>query len=298
VTPAATPTAGELARDVAHRLEHAGVPPAEAALDAELLARTVLGWDRARWIVEARSPAPPDLADRLEPSVARRERREPMAYILGGQEFWGRDFRVAPGVLIPRPETELLVEEALAWAGNQETAAPLCVADIGTGSGCLAITIALEVPRAVVHATDISSIALAIAEDNALRLGARVRFHHGSHLAGVPTPLDVIVSNPPYVARAEYAALEPEVRAFEPEAALVGGDDGLFMVRELLDVAAAALRPGGRLLMEIGYGQDAAVARLVRETGGLELLRIRADLQGIPRAVVAARGHGDATAWE
>jgi release factor glutamine methyltransferase len=276
-------------------LIRAGVDTEEARLDVELLARRALGWDRATLVARLADEPPPSFQSAFQPLLERRLRREPMAYILEVQEFWGRDFQVAAGVLIPRPETELLIEEALAWASEQDAVQPLRVADIGTGSGCLAITIALEVPRAIVHATDISSAALAMAHFNADRLGATVRLHSGALLSEVPTPLDLIVSNPPYVARADYLGLQPEVRAFEPESALVAGDDGLTVIRELVSAAGAALRPGGRLLMEIGYGQDEAVAHLMRSRPDLDLLRIRRDLQGIPRAVVAARGPRAAT---
>jgi release factor glutamine methyltransferase len=272
------------------QLIRAGIDADEAALDAELLARHALGWDRAMLVARLPEAAPGPFDAGFRPLVERRRQREPMAYILGLQEFWGRDFRVAPGVLIPRPETELLIEESLSWAREHGAGAPLRIVDVGTGSACLAITLALELPRTIVHATDISSDALRIAEDNARRLGAKVAFHAGPLLSGAPAPVDLIVSNPPYVTRAEYAALPPEVRTFEPESALVGGDDGLSVIRALLNAAGSALGPGGRLLMEIGYGQADAVAALIRGRPGLDLLRIRADLQGIPRAVVAARG--------
>jgi release factor glutamine methyltransferase len=275
----------------------AGIDADEATLDAELLARHALGWDRATLIARLPEAAPEAFEHRFRPLVERRLRREPMAYILGIQEFWGRDFHVASGVLIPRPETELLVEEALAWAGEGGgSGRPLCVVDVGTGSGCLAITMALELPRASVHATDISSTALRIAEVNARDHGAEVQFHSGALLSGVPSALDLIVSNPPYVTRHEYAGLPPEVRAFEPESALVAGEDGLAVIRALLEAAGSTLRRGGRLLMEIGYGQAEAVTALIREQPALDLLRIRPDLQGIPRAVVAARGDHDLTA--
>ena len=280
------------------QLMAAGIDAGEAALDTELLARQALGWDRATLVARLADPPPPGFDVTFAPLIERRRGREPMAYILGTQEFWGRDFKVAPGVLIPRPETELLIEEALAWASEQGAGAQLHIADIGTGSGCLAITIALEVHGAIVHAIDISPAALTVAGENARRLGAAVQLHQGLLLADVPAPLDLIVSNPPYVARAEYELLQPEVRAFEPETALVGGDDGLTVIRELIEAAAAALRPSGRLLMEIGYGQAEMVGQLVRANGRLELRQIRDDLQGIPRAVVAARGRGDVTSSE
>lgn len=275
------------------RLIAAGVEAGEAGLDAELLTRQALGWDRATLVARLGDEPPAGLEAALVPLLERRVRREPMAYILGVQEFWGRDFRVGPGVLIPRPETELLIEAALEWARARAPSAPPVVVDVGTGSGCLAITLALELAGAVVHATDISPAALAVAEDNARRFGATVRFHRGPLFAAVPPPVDLLVSNPPYVTRAAYASLPPEVRAYEPELALVGGEDGLDVIRQVLVAAGRGLRPGGWLLLEIGYDQAEAVARLAAEVPGLELLRIAADLQGIPRAVVAARGARD-----
>jgi release factor glutamine methyltransferase len=140
-----------------------------------------------------------------------------------------------------------------------------------------------------VEATDISEDALAIARLNATRHGARVTFRHGAILAGAPPPLDAIVSNPPYVARSEYNGLQPEVRRFEPGAALVGGDDGLEVVRQVVTAAGSALKPGGLVLIEIGFGQAEAAARIVADAKHVTLLRIRNDLQGIPRTVVASR---------
>jgi len=268
----------------------AGIPSEEAGLDAELLARHVLGWDRATLLARAADEPPDGFAAAYEAVLERRGRREPVAYITGHQEFWGRDFLVGRGVLIPRPESELLVEEALDYARGRGRQEPLCIADVGTGSGCLAISLALELPQAAVHATDISADALAIARRNASRLGAPVRFHHGSMLAGVVPPVDLIVCNPPYITASDHRTLQPEVREYEPATALVGGDDGLEAVRLMLEAAGAALRPDGRLLMEIGYGQADAVRRLVADAPALVLLRIRPDLQGTPRAVVAARG--------
>jgi release factor glutamine methyltransferase len=161
--------------------------------------------------------------------------------------------------------------------------------DIGTGSGCLAITLAVELPHAVVSATDISADALVIARENADRLQARVAFHHGSMLAGADTPVDVIVSNPPYITRADYHTLQPEVREYEPASALVAGEDGLDGVRLVAAAAAASLADDGLLVMEIGFGQSEAARRIIADTEPLRLLRIRNDLQGTARTVVAVR---------
>jgi release factor glutamine methyltransferase len=278
------------------RLIAAGVEPGEAALDAELLAREALDWDRATLVARLADAAPDGLEPRFSALLARRAVREPMAYILGRQEFWGRDFAVGPGVLIPRPETELLVEEALAWARGRESRSPIRAVDVGTGSGCLAITLALELGQAEVHATDISADALAVARRNAARLAAPVVFHHGALLADVAPPVDLMVANPPYIPAGEYEGLPPEVRGFEPRSALVGGADGLDVVRQVVQAAGAALAPGGRLLMEIGFGQAADARRMVPDGESLLLLHVRDDLQGIPRVVVAERRRESATA--
>ncbi len=266
-------------------LQHAGIRVNEAALDAELLARDVLAWDRATWLLRREEAPPDDFTRRYAALVSRRATREPLAYIRGVQEFWGRAFHVAPGVLIPRPETELLVEETLALTAA-DTA--LEVFDIGTGSGCLAITLALERPLARVRASDISQTALDIATHNARTHGAAVDFKHGSLLAGANGPYDVIVSNPPYVAERERSELAPEVLR-EPATALFAGADGLRDILQILEISARALKPGGRLLMEIGYGQDVALATAVACQTGVRLRRIVPDLQGIPRVAVVER---------
>lgn len=265
----------------------AGIDAGEAGLDAELLARHVLGWDRATLIANDVDAAPAGFDTAYAAVIARRLGREPVAYIIGRQEFWGRDFLVRPGVLIPRPETELIVEEALQWARGRPD--PLHIADLGTGSGCLAITLALELPSATVEATDVSADALATARENADRLQATITFHHGSMLAGIEPPVDLIVSNPPYIARADFDGLQPEVRRYEPAAALLAGEDGLDGVRLVADAAGAILDERGALIMEIGFGQAEPAARIVADSGRLRVLRIRTDLQGIARTLVAMR---------
>lgn len=271
------------------RLIAAGIPRVEAILDAELLARYVLGWDRVALVARLPDPAPAGFASAYAACVDRRAVREPLAYITGVQEFWDRQFQVGPGVLIPRPETELIIEEALSWAGARAAgAAPLRVLDIGTGSGCLAVTLALEIAGAQVAATDVSSAALAIARTNAERLGATIDFHLGAYLADLAGSFDLIVSNPPYVAAPAHAGLAPEVRDHEPLTALVAGAEGLDVIREIVRRAGPALAPAGLLLMEIGYDQAAAVSRIVADSEGLRLLQIREDLQGIPRVAIVA----------
>ena len=284
------------------RLEAAGIPRAEAALDVELLARDVLGWDRAAWIAR-RDDDERSVDDRTVPTrgvgafaasfealVARRAKREPMAYIRGTQEFYGREFLVGPGVLIPRPETECVVQEALATV-RAAGRSVLRVADVGTGSGILPITLALELQGPTFVATDISNDALTIARGNAAAHGvsSRIGFVETSYLDGVAGPFDLVVSNPPYVCDTAAPDLQPEVGAFEPPAALFGGPDGLRDIRAVANAAAGALAPGGALVLEIGWDQAVAVTALLEATGALDVVRLRHDLQGHPRVVVAAR---------
>lgn len=263
------------------RLVAAGIEPAEAARDALLLAMHVLGWNRATTYARDTDPPPAGFEATYTAAIARRATREPVAYIIGVQEFWNRDFIVSPAVLIPRPETELFIEEArsLVFAA---------AADIGTGSGCLAVTLAAEFPRTQVVATDISPAALAVARVNAARHGvaARVAFHETPYLNGLPGPFDLIVSNPPYVTDAEYDALAPEVHDFEPHSALAAGADGLRDIRVVLAEAEMKLAPGGWLLVEIGHQHGAVMPALAAERPRLELRDIRQDLQRIPRLAV------------
>ena len=273
------------------RLVAAGVPDREAALDAELLLRHALGWDRATWLTRRDEAAAPATLTTFEAVIARRVAREPVAYIRGVQEFYGRDFIVGPVVLIPRPETELVVDEALRAVSGQHA---LRIADIGTGSGCLAVTLALECPGALLLATDTSVDALGVARANAARHGvtARVEFAEMSYLGETRGPFDLIVSNPPYVTDGAESTLQPEVREYEPPTALFGGNDGLRDIRTIAHVAARVLVPGGVLVMEIGEGQWPAVREaLVEAELGAEAF-VRDDLQGIPRVVVATRRRG------
>lgn len=270
------------------RLVAAGIDPAEASRDAVLLGRHVLAWDAAAWLTREIDPAPPGFEASFAGLVERRAAREPVAYIRGVQEFWGREFLVTPAVLIPRPESELIIESALAYIGETHGRA---VCDIGTGSGCLAITLAAERPAARIVATDVSEAALGVARANATRLGVsdRIAFRAGAYLAGAEGPFDMIVSNPPYVTEREYATLAPEVRAFEPTAAFTAGPDGLRDIRHIVSLSAGALAPGGVLIMEIGHDQAEAVRSLVAPANPLRLVDIRRDLQGIPRTLIAQR---------
>lgn len=268
-------------------LEAAGVLRSEASLDADLLARHVLGWDRAALVARRRETAPPEFEAAFASLVARRTAREPVAYILGEREFWGLPFEVTRDVLIPRPETELIVEEALVAFGGERP--PATVIDVCTGSGCLAVVLAREFGGADVIATDISDAALDVARRNARRhqVLARIAFHAGDLLDGVATRADLIVSNPPYVARRDAPALAPEVRDHEPHVALFAGDDGLAVYRRLLPEARQRLTRHGRLVIEIGQHQADAVTGIA-DAAQLRLDHTRQDLQGITRTMVFA----------
>ena len=266
------------------RLTASGIDPAEAAIDVDLYARTILGWERARLLTEQRSPVPSELEPRFSDWVDRRSRHEPSAYIVGIREFWGLDFRVSPAVLIPRPETEFIVEEALALLDS--VAGPR-VADIGTGSGNIAIALAHARQDARVVATDVSSEALAIALNNAERHGVadRVEMIATSYLGGIEGDFDLIAANPPYVRDVDRSALGRAVR-HEPEVALFGGNSGLRNIEGVLDTARAKLRPHGWLVMEFGFGQEDEVRALVQSRSRLRLDRFRSDLQGLARTAI------------
>lgn len=271
--------------DARQRLVAAGIAADEAAVDVDLYARTILGWDRARVLVEQHAPVPPALEPRFSEWIARREQREPSAYIVGRREFWGLDFEVSPAVLIPRPESEFIVEEALARIDPNGS---LRVADVGTGSGCIGIAIAHAVTGSRVVATDISHAALAVAVRNAARLGVAGRMHfvQTSYMDGVDGQFDVITSNPPYVKDADRRFTARAVVRYEPHVALFGGEDGLGGVRSLLAAARPRLRPGGWLIFEFGLGQDEEVRELVEAYPDYRVDGIRSDLQGIPRTAL------------
>lgn len=255
-------------------------------LDAELLLGEAGGWDRAHLAAHPETPVPPAAGRLFGEMVRRRLRREPVAYILGRKEFRHLELVVGRRVLIPRPETELLVELALEMR-------PRRVLEIGTGSGAIALAIADELPECEVVATDASVAALEVASANAECLGLtrRVRFVEGTvpasslDLALGERGFDLAVANLPYVTEAEWESLEPEVRKWEPREALLGGPDGLDAFRVAIP-AAAGIAPV--LALEVGAGQAEAVSRLLREAG-LEAVETRHDLAGIERAVVGRR---------
>ena len=254
-------------------------------LDAELLLAATLGLDRVGLYVNFERPLQADELAAYRERVRRRAGREPLAYILGQAEFWSLPLKVTPEVLIPRPETELLVEEALPrLSGRQQ------VLDVGTGSGALAIALAHERQELLVTAIDVSPAALAVAADNARSNGVAERIRFAQHDLGLlpPGPFDLIVANPPYVPSGELAALMPEVRDFEPQLALDGGIDGLDAYRALARQAGVVLTAAGWLLVEVGSGQAPAVQELFAGAGLKEIFVSR-DLAGIERVVGGRR---------
>ena len=281
--------------DARARLISAGVDQNEAVLDTNLLARHVLGWTRSQMLLRQEDPPPEGFEEAFSALIERRARREPAAYIRGLQEFWSRDFEVTPDVLIPRPESELIVEELLNLLPLDAPALPRRIADIGTGSGCIAVTVAAERPLVHVVATDISRAALGVARKNAERAGVspRIEFVECAYLSGTTGPFDFILSNPPYVSDSEYEELSPEVREYEPATALMAGEDGLRDIVQILDVAASRLKPGGTLFMEIGHRHAAALDGLIQQFPALTLKGISHDLQRIPRVAIIERKIAD-----
>lgn len=272
---------------IAHALHWAAITlqgsSATPRLDAEVLLAHVLGWSRARVLSERQARLGIEQHARFMQLVERRAALEPVAYLVGHRAFYGRDFVVTPAVLVPRPETELLVESALAWARMRHSER-LTIADIGTGSGIIAVTLAAELPHAHVYATDLSPDALEVAARNVERHGvaARVTLLHGDLLAPLPEPVDLLVSNPPYTVLAE---IDENVRRHEPHLALDGGPDGLGVYRRLLAAAPARLAPGGAVMLEIGATQGAAVAALARQHFPGAAVTVQKDLAGWERVV-------------
>ena len=266
-----------------YRLEAANVP--DAGLEAEVLLRHALGIDRAEYFASLEQPmavSEQGLADTL---AERRAGGEPLAYILGRREFYGHEIGVGPGVLVPRQETELLVDAVLEFVAAHDLRRPL-IADAGTGSGAIAIAVAKALPGATVFATDISPAALKIAEANTLALGVdgTVRLLPGDLLEPLAEPVDVVVSNPPYLATDELADLPGEVRR-EPETALDGGRDGLDAISKLMRQAPARMRRPGMLAVEIAPRQLGAVVSQAQALFPDALVTHRLDLAGLPRVV-------------
>jgi release factor glutamine methyltransferase len=261
------------------------------ALDARLLLRLATGLSHEALITHGQEPIAPDEAARLADYVARRLAGEPVSRIKGVRDFYGRDFLVDSATLDPRPDTETLVDaalEAIARDGSKDR--PLKVLDLGTGSGCILLTLLAELPLADGIGTDISEGALRIAAENARRLGVapRARFLAADWLDGVEGAFDLIVSNPPYIPGAEIAGLAREVAIYDPRRALDGGPDGLDAYRRIAEEATARLAPGGQLLLEIGASQADSVLALLREVGfAVDEACVRRDLGGRPRCILA-----------
>jgi release factor glutamine methyltransferase len=259
-----------------------------ARMDSETLLMHVLEQDKA-WLLAHGDDEVPEVACRIFVELLqRRYRGEPIQYILGECEFFGLPLRVTPDVLIPRPETEHLVEKALGLAGWFDRPRIL---DIGTGSGAIAIALAHKLPGADITATDLSEAAVAVARDNAQwnDVDGRIRFLQGDLFAPIAgESFDMVVSNPPYVAADDRESLSVEVREYEPELALFAGADGLDVYRRLIPVARAALVPGGFIALEIGYGHAEAIESLLA-ANGFRSIEFTPDLQGIPRVASAQR---------
>jgi release factor glutamine methyltransferase len=287
----------ETLRRASEQLRAAAVP--NDVLDAQTLLAHALGRDRTYLIINFNEQLSDEIITRYESLITRRAAGEPLQYITGHQEFFGLEFEVTPAVLIPRPETELIIEETIRLVQQQIVTDPAwqpLIVDVGTGSGCIAVTLARELENVCaetrIMATDISSTAIEVAQRNAARhgLSGRIEFREMNLLDDFPPQAfaDFIISNPPYVAADEMPGLQREVRDWEPHVALTDFVDGLSFYRRLLKEAPARLRPGGYLICEIGYGQAEAISSLVDETVWSET-RLLADLQSIPRILVVRK---------
>jgi len=258
-------------------------------LEAELLLQHALGFSRAQLYQHLRDEMPPDKQVAYHDLVWRRLCGEPTPYIIGRADFYDIELAVAPVAAIPRPETELLVEEALALAGKRLQGTPsLTIVDVGTGCGAIALALATHLPAAQIIATDISPAALALAQGNAERLGlaSPVRFLCGDLLAPLEQPVDIVVANLPYVRSAEWESLPVEIRCHEPREALDGDPDGLRVIERLLRQAPAYLCPGAALLLEIGYDQGPAVVALASEVFPEAAIGVKKDLASLDRLAV------------
>lgn len=274
----------------AQSLARAGID--SAALDAEVLLSYAVGLSREQLLLRPDFLLSAEQADCFAALLARRLQREPMAYIIGRQEFWSLDFQVSPDVLIPRPETERLVEVALSLAAQMTSAKPLRVLDLGTGSGAIAVSLATEIPAAKIIATDISPTALAVARQNARinSVAERIEFCCGDlmdALADHAAPFDLILSNPPYIRCAEITALEPEVSVYEPRAALDGGADGLDFYRRIAAGVWRFLAPNGALALEIGADMGHEVCAVFNQTGRYQEVVVLRDYAARDRVAVA-----------
>lgn len=280
------PTIAEILKQASERLRTAGVP--NDVLDAQTLLAEALGKDRTYLIINFNQQLDDSLLATYQPLIERRAAGEPLQYITGHQEFFGLEFEVTPDVLIPRPETEIIIEETIRLVQQNKLAAPIIV-DVGTGSGCIAVTLAREIDGAQLIACDISPAALQVAQRNTLRhrLEDRVQLITSDLLSAFEERdfADFIISNPPYVSEREFPVLQREVRDWEPRIALTDHADGLSFYRRLLLDAPLRLKPGGYLICEMGYTQSEAVRAMTDPEVWAEP-RLLDDLQGIPRTLV------------
>jgi release factor glutamine methyltransferase len=284
-------TVGAVLREGVQKLERANVP--SAPLAAELLLMCALSRDRTFLYAHPESPVDPTQLEKFDTLISKRAAGTPTQYLTGHQEFWGMEFEVTPDVLIPRPESEHLVEVALARIGESRRNNPLRIADVGTGSGCIAVALAKEFPHAHIFATDISSAALKVAQRNAARhnFANRIIFKECNlleALEGQP-PLNVIVSNPPYVARKDAASLPIDVREHEPALALFAGEDGMEIYPRLIAQAKTHLVQGGLLVLELGAGLFEPVSDLLEARSGWFRVSATEDLAGIQRVIASVR---------
>jgi len=285
-------TLAEAINNAANLLSTAGIT--NARLDAEVLLSHIIVKDRV-WLITHRDDV---LDEKLQRNFAdmiqRRTRREPLQHIIGNQEFWGLVFKVSPDVLIPRPETEFIVEAALAIVQDRNTL--VRIIDLCTGSGCIAVSLAKELTAARVIATDVSEKALAVARENTRRHGVseHIRFLLGDLFEpleelDIRGQMDIIVSNPPYVQAGVLSTLQPEVRDYEPEIALISGPEGTEMAKRIIQRAPEYLKKNGALIMEMGLGQAKALTRMVEATGAYGYSELLKDLAGIERVLIVRK---------
>ena len=285
-------TLAEAINNAANLLSTAGIT--NARLDAEVLLSHIIMKDRV-WLITHRDDVldvkhQRDFADVIQ----RRTRREPLQHIIGNQEFWGLEFVVSPDVLIPRPETEFIIEAALAIVQDRNT--PVRIIDLCTGSGCIAVSLAKELTAARVIATDASEKALTVARENTRRHGVseHIRFLLGDLFGpleelDIRGQIDIIVSNPPYVQAGDLSTLQPEVRDYEPEMALIAGPGGTEIAKRIIQLAPEYLKKNGALIMEMGLGQADALTRMVEATGAYGDRELLKDLAGIERVIIARK---------
>ncbi len=283
---------GELMAWFADALLRVGIE--EARRESELMGSELLGVPVGKLLLMREEPISIEQFAQLKGWVERRGHREPLYYIFGECEFWSMSFKVAPAVLIPRPETELLVEDALAFMRDRDDENPL-VLDLCTGSGCVAVSIAKDYPGARVYGTDISKNAIILARENAaFNDQEQVEFFTGDLFEAVSDlslrgRFDIIVSNPPYIPEGDIGALQKEVAGHEPRAALDGGVDGLVIISRIVKDAPAFLKSGGRLMLEVGFDQGELVAGVLSDSGDFIDVKIRKDYSGIERIVSARK---------